>query len=261
MKHLIKLIFIFCFVELSAQTEQNFMLNTNLGYSYSYEDKADYSTYSWESMHLVDRKYNDFSYSVSIGRRLYTNFYYGLGIAWNTGKTEINPDADKPLPGTTGYSAFYNRTNIVIKSNVVSPLVYLQYFMNLSERMHFTLDLVSQYDFVKFTDDSYRYEFEPVNTGLPDSDPTWLPGNSSLHPVITGSYNEEDDQQYFNIGIHPGFRLNVYKSFGMNVAFGSVAYRIKTAESRLPDWDFKKSREFTIKFTPENWRVGFHLAF
>ncbi|TVQ15193.1 MAG: hypothetical protein EA361_06280 [Bacteroidetes bacterium] len=255
MKYLITVLIVFCFTALHAQTEQNFILSTQIGYSYTYEDKADYSTFSWESMQLTDRKINDFNFSIAIGRRIHTNFYYGLGIAWNRRKTDINPNADKPLTGIApGYSIFYNRTNIVIKSNVISPLVYLQYFMRLSERMHFTLDLVSQYDFVKNSDESFRHQYEPVFPGFPKNDPT-------LNPVIINSDKNESDQQYFNIGIHPGFRVNLYKNFGMNVAFGSVAYRIKTADSRLPDMDFKKSREFNVTFTPENWRVGFYLAF
>lgn len=259
MKHLITILFIFFFIEVSAQKEQNFILSTNMGYSYKYEDKADKSTFNYDYIYLRDRRINDFDFSVATGKRLQTNFYYGLGIAWNRRIVEINPDfGNASFDNTSGYSVITSDYKIVLKTHVVSPLVYLQYYINLSERMHFTLDLVSQYDFVKFTDDSYRYEFEPVYTGLPDSKPTWLPGNNSS---LLNYHSEEDDRQYFNIGIHPGFRLNVYKSFGINVAFGSVAYRIKTAESRLPDMDFKKSREFNVNFTPENWRVGFYLAF
>lgn len=240
MKHLIKFLLIFCFAELSAQKEQNFILSTHVGYNYTFEDKSDNFTFDF----LVpgERKIQELNLSMSVGRKFRTNFYYGLGFAINWWKDEWNPNLNEPYPaGQTGMAS-----SSFVSNYVYSPLAYLQYFANLGGRAQLTFSLISRYDFEKTTAGYKIFQPSPLNG---DDDFT----------IRTSE--RETTWEFFYTGLVPGFRLNLYKSFGMNVAFGDVAYRIKTADSRLPDMDIKKSREFNVNFRPENWRMGFYLAF
>ncbi len=237
MKQLISILLVFFFAELSAQKEQSFILSTSGRYNFAYDDTSEF--YENE-----DRKINELDFSLSAGRKFRNNFYYGLGFAFNMWKEEWNPGVDKPFgDNVTGWTG--TSSNAVSKNNVYSPLAFLQYVANLGERAQVTLSLISQYDFEKSTE--VRKLF--------------IPGQLDNTNFITHTSETESLREYFNAGLVPGFRLNLYKSFGMNVAFGSVAYRVKTAESRLPDMDIKSSRNFTMKFTPGHWRIGFHFVF
>ncbi|MFP4060912.1 MAG: hypothetical protein ACLFUC_10560, partial [Bacteroidales bacterium] len=214
------------------------------GYSYTYDDKADYPA-PGGSYIPEDRKINDLDFSMSIGRKFRSNFYYGLGFALNLWQEEWNPDVNDPFRDTI-HGITFSSSNAVSKNYVYSPLAYLQYVTNLGERAQVTLTLISRYDFEKAT--SVNKLFQPGYMGEDDN-------------FITHTSEKESTREYFNTGLVPGFRLYLYKGFGVNIAFGSVAYRIKTAESILPDMDIKKSREFNVRFRPEDWRIGLQLAF
>ncbi|TVQ15194.1 MAG: hypothetical protein EA361_06285 [Bacteroidetes bacterium] len=243
MKHLIAILLIFCFVEVSAQKEQNFILSTNVGYNYTYEDKSENLPVGGFFL-PEDKKINDLNFSMSAGRKFSSNFYYGLGFALNMRKEEWNPDVNKPYRDKeTGWTS--TTSNAVSENYVYSPLAFLQYVANLGERAQVTLSLISQYDFEKSTEERKLFQ----------------PGQLGDDNFITHTSRKESTREYFNAGLMPGFRMNLYKSFGLNIAFGSVAYRIKTAESRLPDMDIKASREFIVRFRPEDWRIGLHLTF
>ncbi|MFN2395477.1 MAG: hypothetical protein ABR597_07290 [Bacteroidales bacterium] len=239
MKYLISLFLVFYFAGLSAQSEQNFILNTNIGYNYAYEDKADDYPFDMYSVPR-DKTINNLEFSVAIGKKFKSNFYYGIGFALNLQKTEVYPGINKPYYDSE-FGYYYRSYNNVFKDYVYSPLVYLQYITNLGERFKMTVTLISQYDFEKSFAKFTRYE--PV----------------SFENYTTSVNTDESKREYISALLVPGFKLNLYKSFGMNVSFGSMAYRIKTAESLLPD--IKKSREFAIDFKPENWTLGFHLYF
>lgn len=242
MKYLFTLFLIFSIAELSAQNEHNFILNTSLGYNYSYEDKAENLPYGG-TYRLSDKEINDLKLSVAIGRKLRSNFYYGLGFSLNLRKNELNPGVNKPHYDSD-FGIYFETSNSVSQWSVYSPLAYLQYNLNLSEKSRFVLTLISQYDFEKNIDEHRLFV------------PGMMPGND----YFTTRYNiYESKRQYFQTGLVPGFRMNIYRNFGIDFTFGSIAYRIKTAESRLPD--IKKSSEFTFGFKPENWTIGFHLYF
>jgi len=251
MKYLISLLLIFSYVQLTAQSEKNFIVTTSLGYNYVYEDQTE-NLSVWPTTQADDRKINDLKFTVAIGRKFKTNFYYGIGLSVNTLKEEVNPDYRNFVPENTGYYQITVRGHYIMRSNVYSPMAYLQYNMDLGERFRFFIDLFGQYDFAKTTTESTVFQ-----TGLPIYFPT-----DSL-PIIPDNINFENNstrkQEFLTMGIVPGLKINLYKSFGMNVTLGSMAYRIKTAESRLPDT--KKSREFSLRFTPDKWTVGIHLAF
>ncbi|TVQ90376.1 MAG: hypothetical protein EA393_06120 [Bacteroidetes bacterium] len=233
---------IFCVAELSAQNEHNFILNTSLGYNYVYEDKAENLPAGWPSQ-LSDKEINDFKLSVAIGRKLRSNFYYGLGFSLNLRKDEWNPGVNKPRYDS-GFAISFSTSNSVSQRSVFGPLAYFQYNLNLSEKSRFMLTLISQYDFEKNVDEHRAFV------------PGTMPGNDYFTTHYT---TYESKRQYFQTGLVPGFRMNIYRNFGLDFTLGSMAYRIKTAESRLPD--IKKSRKFAVGFKPENWTLGFHLTF
>jgi hypothetical protein len=234
---------IFFISESIAQTEHNYILNTNLGYNYAFVDKVDEMTYDMYNMMLSEREINDLNLSVSMGRKLRSNFYYGLGFTLNLRKDELNPGVNKPHYESE-MGVYLSSYNAVSQTSIYGPMAYFQYYFNLSERSFFTLTLISQYDFEKNV--SEHRVFTP---GI-------MPGNEYFTINV---YSSKSKRQYFKTGLVPGFRMNIYRSFGVDITMGSMAYRIKTTESRLPD--IKKSREFAIGFKPENWTIGFHLAF
>ncbi len=239
MKYFVKLLLIFCFVEVSAETERNFIIISNVGYSYDYEDISENITSGF--FQTVDREIRDFDFSLSVGRKFGSDFYYGLGFGLNFWKEAWNPDLNKPDQNYVhGWASLR-------KDYVYSPLAYLQYVANLVERAQVTLTLISRYDFEKSIEESTLFE------------PWTLVGGG--HTFLTRTSGKESTRQYFNAGLVPGFRVNLSKTFGLNIAFGSLVYRVKTAESKLSDLDFKKAREFNMRFHPENWRVGFHFIF
>jgi hypothetical protein len=242
MKSLIKLFFILFITELSAQTERNYIVNSDVNYNYTYMDKAENFEFGGTTI-LSDRKINDLKLSLAFGKKIKPNLYYGLGVMLVFRDEVENPDVDKPIYNSeTGfYFSSYNSTS---KSNVYSPLAFLQYNITLNERSQIRISLISQYDFERYT-----YERIVYDSGMFPVD--------DFFTTHTTSY--ESNRQYLKIGIVPGFSISLYKNFGMDLTLGSVGYRIKMFESRLTD--IKKSREFNIGFKPENWSVGFHLTF
>lgn len=237
MKHLFYLVLIFSFFELSAQTEKDFILKTSIGYNYNHNYDRDISESSG-----YGEKINDLKFSLTSGKKLKSHFYYGLGLSYNAIKKELNPDSDVPMLSSSqsyfGASSYYNS---ISTSNVISPIIYLQYYTKLNERIYFTIDLYSKYDFYITKTESALY----------------FPDLTNYNYDKVDGYESEMKKQYFNIGIFPSLRINIYKNFGMDFTFGSVAYRIKTADSSI-NID-KKTKEFEIEFKPENWIIGFYL--
>ena len=95
MKQIFYLIFIFSFIEVNAQTDKNYILRTNFGYSFSHKDMLDAgaANFGW---YYYGVKNNDLNFTISGGRKLKSNFYYGLGLFYNTFSQETNPDDDIP---------------------------------------------------------------------------------------------------------------------------------------------------------------------
>lgn len=242
MKFLIKLLLVFYAIELNAQTEQNYILNFNIGYNYAYEDKAENVPYG-VPVELSDKEINDLTFTFTIGRKLKSNLYCGLGVSHSLFKEELNPGVNKPRYNSE-IDVYFQTSNAVSKRSTYGPMAYIQYNLNLGERIRFIVSFISQYDIEKNIQ-----EYHIFVPGMISSDDYYT----------THSTFYESDRQYFKASVVPGFRINLHKNFGIDFVFGSLGYRIKTVESRLSD--IKKSREFNVGFKPENWTAGLHLAF
>ena len=242
MKLFIYPLLILSFLKINAQTEKNYIIKTNLGYKYNHDDKLDLSTNP--SSFDYGKKTNDLKSSLTVGRKLNNKFYYGVGLSYNLIKTELNPESDVPASSFNPASAvitmvsYYNEIN---SNHIISPLIYFQYFMNLNERFSLTIDLVTKYDFSVTKGENTLY----------------LPDIYTYSYYAGATYSSEVKKQFFNIGIFPSLRVNIYKNFGMDLTIGYANYKIKTNDSRL-DLN-KKSKEFDIDFKPENWNIGFYL--
>ena len=243
MKQLFYFIFILYFTNSYAQTEKKFILRTNFGYNFSHQDNLD-------SRQSVDQYYpggintNKFNFGFTAGRKLKSNFYYGLGVFSTISKEETNPDVKFPeINGSLGFISLTSYMNTVSKNSSISPVIYFQYFTNFSEKFSIAFDLYSKYTFNSNSEAGTLY--------LPD-----IPNKQFIK---SGNEIElESNQQFINVGICPSLRFNIYKNFGMELAFGKLQYSNKISDSRKEEID-NKTKEFEFGFKPENWLIGFYL--
>lgn len=241
MKYLVCLFFLFyCFLGLKAQTDKSIMLKTSIGYDYQHNDHGDISS-DYEGP-AYGEKINDLKISLLAGKKLKSHFYYGLGISYNILTQEINPENDIPeLDNSAGYISVSSYVNQIASSNKISPIIYFQYFTRLNDRLYISFDLYSKYDFNVTKTESILYN----------------PNLSTYTYEKSFTSNTEIKRQYLNVGLFPSLRINLYKNFGVDLTFGSMEYRIKTADSRQ-NID-KNTKEFNLGFKPENWTIGFYL--
>lgn len=242
MKHFFLFFLIFSIFELTAQTENNFILKTNIGYSYIHNDNGDVSSQSTGLNY--GEKINDLNFSVTAGKNFRSHFNYGLGLSYNTIKKEVNPENDIPeLNNSAVYIGAFSYVNSVETSRIISPIIYFQYYSNFSERIYITFDLYSKYDFDLTKTESTLYNPNFIIYSYDEFD----------------QFKTEIKRQYLNVGMFPSVRINLYKNFGMDFSFGTIEYRIKTVDSRT-NID-KKTTEFNLDFNPENWKIGFYVTF
>jgi len=240
MRTAIFVISIFSYLGLSAQTNKNFLLRTNLGYNFSHVDAADAGYYDFGNS-VYGEKINDFAYNISAGKKFQTNFYYGVGLLYNITKQEINPDSDIPM-NITSAAFTINYNNSVYMDNTISPFIFIQYFNNITDRFSVAFDLYSKYDFSESSLNRTSYIINVTN-----------------HNVINdGESHSEIKKEYLSFGILPSLRFTIIKNFGMDFTFGIMEYRLKTKDSRLDNPE-NQSKEFKIGFKPENWLIGFYL--
>jgi hypothetical protein len=219
------------------------MLKTSIGYNFVHNDGNDVSNDIVAGSNFGE-KINDLNFTVTAGKKLKSNFYYGLGLSYNTINQEVNPESDIPELSSSAYYTFVSSyMNAVSKSNVISPIIYLQYYKSITERFYITFDLYSRYDFNQTITESTLYN----------------PNISNNTYDKSSELKTEIKRQYLNFGLFPSLRVNLYKKLGMDLTFGGMEYKIKTVDSRR-DID-KKTKEFNIGFNPENWIIGFYLTF
>jgi hypothetical protein len=241
-----KLIIIFLMLSvglLNAQTDKNYILRTNFGYSYSHKDRLDAGN-GFASSGYYGQINHDFTVDFRAGRRLKSNFYYGFGFSYNALKQEINPEEDIPdFSSSSGYIIHIeNYFQGVSTSRTYSPVLFFQYYYNISDRFSVNLDAYSRYDFSISKSESNYYTLQYIDSTF----------------VITNSSYLESTKQYLSFGINPSLRYSIVKNLGMEFVFGSLEYKQKLSESRMLD-DERNSNEFIFGFKPENWLIGFYL--
>lgn len=234
-----------------AQTDKLNIVKTNLNLSFNTNDLIDAQQNDYEQ--IISDKTINFKYSIFLGRKFKSNFYYGFGILNEFMKYEINPDVEShETPTSTGYSNYSSSyLNAIIKSTTYSPALYVQYFTSITERFHIAFDIISSYDFYKSSSEA---KYKTLST-------TEFPygGVNGFFAPRQSDNKSELKKQFINIGMNPSIRFDIIKNFGMDLTFGSVQYRLKTKDSRLEDYEIdKKTQAFHINFTPKNWLLGFY---
>lgn len=241
---------------LQAQSDKKFLLRADFGYHYEHDDGLDNvpSVYSSAIFGEITREIN---VNIDGGLKLRSNFYYGLGLSYHSGKKETNPDEDLPNSNnaSSGYTTYYSYIQSVKTNNTVSPYVYFQYFKPTTDWLTFSVDVFIKYDFarIKTTNNSY-------SNGIINVDSLWngYPDRPFGDITVDGSqYTSGSDvsTQAFHLGIRPSLRFNVLKNAGITFTFGQALYSAKTKDSRASS-DENKTKSFDIDISPSNWLLG-----
>lgn len=139
--------------------KKDYLLRTNFGFSFAHEDMLDAGASNLGQDYYGIFK-SDLTYSLNGGRKLASNFYYGLGLNYNRLKQEINPADDIPEnKGSYGFQSMRSYVNSLSVNETISPFVFVQYFTNMSDRFSVAIDVYSQYDFS--TNKTNYYHFSP----------------------------------------------------------------------------------------------------
>ncbi len=242
MRYIYFLIFVFSTIGLNAQTNKNYIVRTNFGYHYNHNDLLDSKRDNFNQVNFGEIMH-ELNFTVSGGKSFKENFYYGLGLSSNYTKHEINPDSDRPeIPDNSGMVSMTSYYNSISIDNSLSPMIFIQYFYNITERFSIAIELNSKYDFNKNITKSLHYN----------------PDISNYSYVKGNEYKTEVKKQYLNIGVQPSLRLDISKNVGLEFIIGSIMYNQKIKDTRYNNAD-KKTKEFDINFKPENWLIGFYL--
>ena len=244
MKKALFTVLLFSIVTVYAQQDKKYILRTDFGYSYSHKDMLDASTTAFGTNNFGEIN-NAFTTSIAAGRKLKSNFYYGLGVFYNSSKYELNPDADIPdFSGSSGYIQMHSYVHSVSMDKAISPFLFFQYFLNLTDWFSIAFDLYSKYDFYQNNTDNIFYTPNPE------------PGDYTYVKVNESSV--ETKKQILNFGIRPSLRFKLHKSFGLDFTFGIVQYSLKIKDSRQDDLD-NSTTEFQLGFAPNKWMLGIYL--
>ncbi len=244
MKKLYFLILLCSVLIANAQKEKKYILRTDFGYSYSHKDMLDAGSNNFGDNYFGEIN-SAFTTSIGAGRKLKSNFYYGLGVIYHSSKHEINPDADIPdFSGSPGYIQMQSYVHSLSTDKVISPYLFLQYFYNFTDWFSIAFDLYSKYDFYQNKTNAIFYM--PFNS------------NGDFSYVKYSENNTETKKQILNIGLRPSLRFKLYKNFGLNFAFGILEYSLKINDSRDDELE-KKTNAFKIGFSPNNWLLGIYL--
>lgn len=235
MRQLLVLLLSFILVQLHAQTDKNFIIRTHFGGNFAHNDNLDANANNY------GEKYRHVIFVASVGRKVKNNYYCGLGLSYGHSGQEINPNSDVPaitnLPGSVAQSYL----NSLSTTHVISPLIFVQYFSTLSDKLVVYIDLYT------------KYEFNNNKTELT----SYYPNTSNSTYMKGDEYTTEFKKQYINLGLQPGLRLNVFKSLGVEFKFGLINYQRKTHDSRAKDIE-KRTSDFQFGFKSENWLIGFY---
>lgn len=238
MKQIITLIFIISLTQLVAQTDKDYILTSDFGYYYQHKDLAD-ASYNATGLRNYGEKYNALTFNFSAGKKVGNHFYYGGGISYSYDHEEINPDSDTPkASGSSGYGTTIGYVNNNKTQNGISPLIFVQYFTDLSNRISFATDFYMKYTFNKIKTSSIYYQ---PGSGVGN----YLKGNENIKVTR---------KQYISFGLQPMLRFTISKCVGMEFRFGLIEYIQKTKDNGEPV--DKKTNGLEIGFKPENWLLG-----
>lgn len=241
MKYILTIIFVLGLVQLEAQTDKNFILILDQGYYYQHKDNIDASNALYGSNQFGE-KINDLTFNFYAGKKFKSHFYYGLGLSYCNFTDELNPNADVPaISESIGYGNILGYSNKKEIQNEISPLIFFQYFTNISNRITIAVEFYSKYSFNKTETNHLHYEVD----------------SASYSYVIYEEIHENTEKEYFCFGLQPVFKLDIYKNFGMELRLKLVEYTQKTYDSVI-DRE-KKTSNFEIGFKPENWLIGFYI--
>jgi len=241
MKYLLTLIFVLGLVHLEAQTDKKYILILDQGYYYQHKDNIDASTALYGSNQFGE-KINDLTFNFYAGKKFKSHFYYGLGLSYHNFTDELNPKIDVPdINESIGYGNISEYSYKKETQNEISPLIYFQYFANISNRITIAVDFYSKYSFNKTETNHLHYEVD----------------SASYSYVNYEGIHENTEKEYFCFGIQPVFKLDIYKYFGMELKLNLVEYTQKTYDSVIDKE--KKTSNFEIGFKPENWLIGFYI--
>jgi len=241
MKKALIIVFTLVLTVTNAQNDKKFLLRTSFGYNYSHMDRMDAGA-GYLSNNIFGKINKEFTVVINGSRRLKNNFYYGLGFSYLAGKQEINPDGDIPKPGTsTGYVTYFTSySNSVTLNKIYSPIVFFQYYYDISERFSINLDAWSRYD---FTSETFEANFFSMQI------------QDSIFIAEDNLY-QENKKQFIAFGISPSIRVSIIKNMGLELIIGSLEFKQKLKDSRAPDDNDRYTSEFTVGFKPENWLIG-----
>ncbi|MCF8230630.1 MAG: hypothetical protein K9J27_00470 [Bacteroidales bacterium] len=253
-------------------SKNQYLIETNFGYSYDHKDSPDTEgpVYNDPIFGVIT---SDFSVSLNLSKKFKTQFRYGIGASFNRSKKEINPESDVPEPGdgSTGWNNSYiGYTNSVTQSTSFSPMAFVQYSKKLADNFSLTFDLYSRYDFVNeevkrklnsqtgiYVGDSIDYGEIIGGGGIIGNDSI---GNGNGIPVSSLNSEQTTEKHYFNLGLIPSFRYQMFDNAGVDFSFGLLQYRHKVKDSRN-DQAENRTSEFRTSFAPENWTIGFWMTF
>ncbi len=231
-------------LDVKAQLAHDYILKMNGSYSSIRKDIFDLNPLYTPPANiynygLISRNVES---GVSLGKKIKTNLYYGVGLSYQKNREDLNPIKYIPsrnqCPG--GCSSY---SNSLVTSKTLSPSVFLQYNAAILEKVYFVFDVYS----------AYRWETSFDSRRLYVS-------NQGLGEFILLSQSEEEiKKQWLSIGLMPSIRVNIYKNFGVDLGLGVLQYSQKTRDSRKQDLS-NKTNQFELSLRPEHWTIGLWMG-
>jgi hypothetical protein len=214
-----------------AQNDRNYILRMNLGGHISHRDFL-VSQNNFLNTYRVDlfgETLNNWNFNFSGGKSFKSNYYFGLGFFFDLSKKEFKTGSNVP---NINYSVLTNK--------VIGPLIFFQYFTQISDRFTIAIELNSKYYF--------NQENGKTKTLYPG-----IPRNSFQRET-------EIIKQNISFGLLPSLRYNIVKNFGLELTFGLFAYKQKLNVN--PDIDPEiKTKGFVMDFKPDKWLIGVYQKF
>lgn len=266
MKNFLIFICLLPFYSLNAQDSAKFCFSAGVGYDFQKSDDVPSSTYysndSWD-------KTQSLNFRLSASRKFTSRFSAGVGFLCITALSE-NFENKTQSSASTGYTGLINSFAAEMKEKTYRPQLFLRYDYPVSERITFSADFYTGFDF------HYSNYYSSINQGLYvlprgyfygsnfDSiyDNIFIKDTTSLlfnTQITDAQNNSKQDTRSIRLGIKPSLRFELFKNAGIEFSFGVMEFRKKLFDSRLPD-KTKLSHGFRSSFGPESWLIGFYMA-
>ena len=250
-----------------SKPDRHFLINTQIGYSYQFEDQYDLANQSNSYYPDFGRIERNLSLSVGYGIRILPNLYAGAGLSYASYKEVRNPEEkfkEFEYPSNTAYVSYPIYYQSTDKTKTISPYIFVNYSREIFGFLETGFTLYTALDNQQSSWDWKRLNshispgfggFDGVVVGI---DPGTPYGTISGNLQHTGA--EIYDLGFIRMGLQPIIRLSIIKGFGMELSPGLLEYKSKTKDSRT-DQTYSKSKDFEVSFQPEVWRLGFYLKF